>query len=140
LVVVSIDPRPRVFVVFVRRVPIDAHQGWERHAYGVDVCVADADDAEERENGNSPLTGLRLFPLDLVFPPDAGLVCTDTDTGAGDEDTLRIVPGDMGIPRGVGGVRVLTYVGVGVGKEAYRLGDTGNVTACVESVEGEGEV
>jgi hypothetical protein len=39
---------------------------------GHGVCVADADEAEEREKGNSPFTGLRLFPLvlHLGFPPN----------------------------------------------------------------------
>jgi hypothetical protein len=39
----------------------------------------------------------------------------------------------------VGGSRVLVYVGVGagVGEDAYRFGDTGNVTECVEAYERE---
>jgi hypothetical protein len=56
-------------------------------------------------------------------------------TGADGDDTLRTMGG---IPGGVGKVRVLVYVGVGagVGEDAYRCGDTGNVTECVEAYEG----
>jgi hypothetical protein len=41
-------------------------------------------------------------------------------TGAGGDDTLRTIPGGMGIPGGVGGVSMLVYVRAGVGAEAYR--------------------
>ncbi|KAJ7683060.1 hypothetical protein B0H14DRAFT_3677466 [Mycena olivaceomarginata] len=68
-------------------------------------CVEDADKAEEREKGNSPLTGLCLFPLDEGFPPDVGDVRTETDTGAGGEDTDLTIGG---IPGGVGGRRTKT--------------------------------
>jgi hypothetical protein len=67
------------------------------------------------ERGNSPFTGLCRFPraLALGFPPDVR-------TGAGGADTLRTIPGSVGIPGGVGGVSLLVYVGAGVGAEAYR--------------------
>ncbi|KAJ7843226.1 hypothetical protein B0H14DRAFT_3689879 [Mycena olivaceomarginata] len=77
----------------------------------------DADKAEEREKGNSPLTGLCLFPLDEGFPPDVGDVRTETDTGAGGEDTDLTIGG---IPGGVGGVSIEVYAGAGVGVETYR--------------------
>jgi hypothetical protein len=50
-------------------------------------------------------------------------------TGAGRDDTFHTIGG---IPGGVGGESVEVYVGVGVGAEAYRCGDMGNATACVE--------
>ncbi|KAJ7683056.1 hypothetical protein B0H14DRAFT_3677460 [Mycena olivaceomarginata] len=83
-----------------------------------------------------PLPGLRLFPLapdlGLAVPPGAGNV----RTGADGDNTLRTMGG---IPGGVGGVRVLVYVGVGVGvgEDAYRCGDTGNVTEWVGAYEGD---
>jgi hypothetical protein len=70
----------------------------------------------------------------LGFPPDVGNV--DVRTGTGGDDT-GLVMGDM--PGGVAGVRVLVYVGagVGVGADVYRCGETGKATACVGCVEGE---
>jgi hypothetical protein len=66
--------------------------------------------------------------LDLGFPPDVG----DVRTGAGRDNTLDTMGS---IPGGVGVESVEVYVGVGVGAEVYRYGDTGNATACVECVE-----
>jgi hypothetical protein len=98
-----------------------------RIGHGVVVCGADAEEAEERKKGNNPFIGLRPFSLalDLGFPPDVGEVCT----GAGRDDALHTMGG---IPGGVGGGSVEVYVGVAVGADAYRCGDTGNATACVE--------
>jgi hypothetical protein len=53
----------------------------------------------------------------LGFPPDVGDV--DVRTGAGGDDTDLVVGG---IPGGVAGVRVLVYVGAGVGVDAVRPG------------------
>jgi hypothetical protein len=94
------------------------------------VCVANADEADEREQGNNPFMGLCLFSLalDLGFPPDVD----DVRTGAGRENTLHAIGG---IPGGIGGESIEVYVGVGVGMEAYQCGDTGSATACVECVE-----
>jgi hypothetical protein len=62
--------------------------------HGVDA--ADAECEVDQENGNSPFTGLRLFPLDdaanLGFPPGA----SDVRTGAGGDDTLLTIGGTPG--------------------------------------------
>ncbi|KAJ7696151.1 hypothetical protein B0H14DRAFT_2650292 [Mycena olivaceomarginata] len=90
-----------------------------RIGHGIVVCVINAEGAEERENGNSPFTGLRLFPLvNLGFPPDFGDVCTGAQG-----NNMLLTMGN--IPGGIGGERVLTYGGVGIGADAYRCGDTG---------------
>ncbi|KAJ7799389.1 hypothetical protein B0H14DRAFT_3156488 [Mycena olivaceomarginata] len=101
-----------------------------RIGHGIAVCVVDAEGAEERENGNSPFTGLHLFPLaNLGFPPDVGDVCTGT---RGNDMLLT-----MGnIPGGVDGERVLTYSGVGVGADAYQCSDTGKTMAWCHLPEG----
>jgi hypothetical protein len=62
--------------------------------HGADA--ADAECEEDKKNGKSPFTGLRLFPLDdgddLGFPSGA----SDVRTGAGGDDTLLTIGG---IPR-----------------------------------------
>ncbi|KAJ7840730.1 hypothetical protein B0H14DRAFT_1055646 [Mycena olivaceomarginata] len=89
-----------------------------RMGHGIVVCVVDAEGAEDRENGNSPFTGLRFFPLvGLGFPPDVG----DVRTGARGNDMLLNIGG---IPGSVGGERVLTCGGVGVGADACRCVDS----------------
>jgi hypothetical protein len=128
VVVVRVDPH--ILIILLRRVPVNGNERRERIGHGVVVCIADADEAEEREKGNNPFTGLRPFflMLDLGFPPDVG----DVRTGAGRDNTLDTMGS---IPGGVGVESVEVYVGVGVGAEVYRYGDTGNATACVECVE-----
>jgi hypothetical protein len=104
-----------------------------RVAHGAVVCIVDAEEAEDRENGNSHFTGLRFFSLaDLGPPPDVG----DVHTGVHGNNML-ITMGD--IPGSVGGERVLTCSGVGAGvsADACRCVDTGKTTACAECTESE---
>ncbi|KAJ7812463.1 hypothetical protein B0H14DRAFT_3478831 [Mycena olivaceomarginata] len=105
LVVILIDPRILILVIFSLSLrPVNGNERWQ------------AREAEDRENRNSPFTGLRLFALaDLGFPPD--LVTND----------MLLTMGS--IPGGVGGERVLTYGSIA---DAYRCGDTGKTTMCME--------
>jgi hypothetical protein len=100
---------------------------WIGHS--VIVGIADADEVEKRENGNSPITGLHLFPLIPTWrtwlPSRHGLV----RTGTGRENTLHTMGG---IPGGVSGESAKVYVSVGMGADTYQCSDTGNATACVE--------
>jgi hypothetical protein len=89
-----------------------------------DEWEAEVERRGEGEYVNSPLTELRLFPLeDLGFQAQGSCAPTWTQVRAGTDLPMESVE---------------VYAGARVGMEAYRCGATGKATACVECVEGRG--